>query len=173
MRTSEWIPPSSEADAISRKEQAGLEMQRIQSSLSDRNKTVNGRRMTEHEYWTWNREAKLSLTANLEEIKRLKCWLALNHEQTKRQRLADTQAVSQNPVQEAAQAFNRLTAYAFDLQSNYDQLLAENESLRAQLMELKADPQNRTSMNGYEHWRDEHDPQGIAPFAPGKSEGVG
>lgn len=73
-----WQPPVSLAEAMKRKIDLGADIQNIQEQLGDRDRHVEGRRMTEMEYWQWHRKAKTALLAKLAEFRDLKKYIQEN-----------------------------------------------------------------------------------------------
>lgn len=72
--------PRSVEEAILRKQLLGTEIERIQEQLGDRNRTVDGERLDDHEYWQWRKRALAARACKAEEIRRLKEYLVQHPE---------------------------------------------------------------------------------------------
>lgn len=67
--------PRSVEEAVLRKNTLGVEIEVIQTQLGDRDRAVDGRRLTDHEYWQWRKRALVARECKVEELRRVKEYL--------------------------------------------------------------------------------------------------
>lgn len=68
--------PESIEEAITRKNALGVDILNIQAQLGNRDQTINGQRMESIDYWQWRKRAMTALHSKMEELRRLKDYLA-------------------------------------------------------------------------------------------------
>lgn len=74
-------PPVTMEEAKARLTDAKVKQKEIEAQLSDRNREVNGVRLTGEAYWTWRRGASYAHSAAMTEIIQLKQWIEQHRDQ--------------------------------------------------------------------------------------------
>lgn len=72
----DYVEPTGIEDARRRKSELGLYIQSIQTQLADRDRQVDGRRLTDREYHQWRHKALVALNCKYEELRRVKEYLS-------------------------------------------------------------------------------------------------
>lgn len=70
-----WIAPTSIEDAEERRIAAAERVSMIQGQLGDKNRTIDGERVSDRDYWAWRQKAVFALHSAQGELRQLKHWI--------------------------------------------------------------------------------------------------
>jgi hypothetical protein len=121
--------PETAEEAETIRDQLKAELVRLQTALGDRNRTKNGRRLSEHEYWTWRQKTAEAMAGVVNDLRAVKkCIKDFN---TRRPAEALADGYGEGILQTARMATCDLWDYVKLLESRNRALELENEELRS------------------------------------------
>lgn len=112
----DFTPPQSVEEGEQRRLDLVRRVQEVQTDLGNKNRTVNGQRMTDREYWDWRNRAAYALKCLQDELRELNHWLK-QHRQRVRNQPGPVGApiVSDDPISLLESARRALKSLARDL----------------------------------------------------------
>lgn len=146
----EFVPPPFDEpktldEAVARRDQRKSEIVAIQNQLADRNRNIDGRRMSDVEYWTWHKAASAAWRFKIDELRLLKAWIVRENERRLEDRRAKREeekkkrrdGATNRTVDDAFGALRDMADLARYFESENRRLQEENASLQAEIESLR------------------------------------
>lgn len=121
----DYVAPQTREEADRRRDELVIAIQDMQQQMANRNKLgPDGRRLEEHEYWSWRNKARIAHLARLEELRRIKAWIREDSS-----RPTATSDEGQVLLATAGQHFGALCIYVKRLEARVRELEQEKAAL--------------------------------------------
>lgn len=155
----DYTEPKTIEEAEQRRMELGTHITSIQAQLSSRNQTdKSGQRVSSFDYWTWRKNATCALTHKVHELRLVKTWITAHYRDSRSRVVAGVGNHEGIPIRNHAKKHLRdLCAYTESLEDRIAELVAENQTLTAMVMESQNATSPAVTANG-DAWRDDTKP---------------
>jgi hypothetical protein len=134
--------PKTLQEAEARKVQLVTDIASIQAQLSDRDRLVDGHRLTDQAWYAWRKRAIDANIFKLDELRRLKAWIRNYHRDFKKPHGDSDEFDLESLRRNASKHFHRLLDAIDANNDELKELREENRLLRERLEFLGGDPKD-------------------------------